>query len=413
MLFNAARALDYMERYGLDALVAASPVNITYFTDYFCWIDPLFREYMSSPGASSHLVQRYAVYTRDGGPALVVDPLMTINAADLWVTDLYTYGDPGLDVGLPPEQQDEVVRRFTTLLSSPKCAPNATEALLRILRDRGVADGRIGLDAEDLAPQTRETIYKALPGAHIKDCSNLIRLLRAVKTDDEIARLTRAAEINELAAFESLAMARPGRPVADLVEHYRARAAEHSADFDHFAFGLRGLGIATEAHHVFTEGESLYVDFGCIYRRCFSDSGTTLALRQPTPDFQRRHAALRACVEAGVGQIRPGVRVSAVRAAMWDALNKGGITASFPHGHGLGLEVRDYPIIVPDNGLRIRDECIDVPSDLPLEANMVINLESINFLPGIGSLHIEKSFVVTADGCRPLTPQDRSAPFVP
>ena len=70
--------------------------------------------------------------------------------------------------------------------------------------------------------------------------------------------------------------------------------------------------------------------------------------------------------------VRPGVKSSEVRAVMWDTLNARGITATFPHGHGMGLEVRDYPIIVADNGLRISDDCVDVASDLPFEENMVI-----------------------------------------
>ena len=36
MLFNKSRAIDYMRRHKLDALVATSPVNTTYFSDYFC-----------------------------------------------------------------------------------------------------------------------------------------------------------------------------------------------------------------------------------------------------------------------------------------------------------------------------------------------------------------------------------------
>ena len=55
MLFNSQRAGEQMRRCGLDALIATSAVNVTYFTDYFCWMDPLFKEYMSAPGASSHL----------------------------------------------------------------------------------------------------------------------------------------------------------------------------------------------------------------------------------------------------------------------------------------------------------------------------------------------------------------------
>ena len=44
MLFNKTRAMAYMERCGVDVLVATSPVNVTYFSGYYCWIDPLFRE---------------------------------------------------------------------------------------------------------------------------------------------------------------------------------------------------------------------------------------------------------------------------------------------------------------------------------------------------------------------------------
>ena len=96
---------------------------------------------------------------------------------------------------------------------------------------------------------------------------------------------------------------------------------------------------------------------------------------------------------------------------MWSALTAQGITASFPHGHGIGLEVRDYPILVADNGLRIRDHCVDEPSDIPLEPGMVINLEAAIFMPGVASLQIEKSFEVTIDGNCPLIPQEREAPF--
>ena len=71
-----------------------------------------------------------------------------------------------------------------------------------------------------------------------------------------------------------------------------------------------------------------------------------------------------------------------------------------------------YPIIVPDNGLRIRDACIDLESDLPLEENMVVNLEASIAHFGVGDTHLEQSLLVTANGCRPLVPHDRSKPFV-
>ena len=272
---------------------------------------------------------------------------------------------------------------------------------------------RVGLEMEGLTPTAKQALSGALPHAEVKDCSNLIRLIRAVKSPEEIDRLARSAQINEQVGMESLALARSGEPVAGIVQHFRARVAELGADFDHFAFGYRGMGIATEPDYRLAGDDVMFMDWGCNYRRYYSDTGTTLAMGAIPPLLGERHAALRACLAAGMQAVGPGVKASAVHGAMRQTLSEHGITASNPHGHGFGLEIRDYPLIFADNGLRLRDGCIDVPSDLPLEVDMVFNLESAIFMPGVGSPHIEKSFVVTPDGCRPLTPQDRSAPVQP
>lgn len=413
MLFNKTRAMEYMRSCEVDVLIATSPVNITYFSDYGCWLSPLFKEYMSVPGGSSDLEQAYAVFPLEGEPALVIRPIFAVNAADLWVRDLHIFGDSGLDDSMLPGEISGNLQRFYKLFHTPQSNTTPTDALLSILKARGLTGSNIGLEMEGLPRGTKDTIARALPHAVIKDCTNLIRLIRMVKTTEEIVRLTRSAEINEQIGMESLVMAQPGMPVAEIVRHYKRRITELGADFNHFDFSVRGLGIATESNYVLTHDDFFYVDFGCIYGYYFSDTGTTLVMRQLKGELQKRYIALRACQEAGVKAIRPGVKASAVRTAMLTTLNAHGITASFPHGHALGLEPRDYPIIVDDNGLRIRDDCVDVPSDLPLEMNMVLNLEVANFIPGVGAYSIEQSFVVTPETCRFLVPQDRTQPVLP
>ena len=184
------------------------------------------------------------------------------------------------------------------------------------------------------------------------------------------------------------------------------------ADFDHYAYGVRGTGIATRAGCSLRDKDFLYLDFGCIYRGYFSDAGITLVVGDPAPGVLGKYQALVECQERALENAQPGVRVSRLADAMQDYLRETGITSCFPHGHGVGLEVRDYPIIVPDNGLRIRDDCVDVPSDVKLEENLVINLEAGLFLFGVGSLQCERTFVVTAHGCRRLVCQDRSEPII-
>jgi len=413
MLFNKPRAIEYMRRCGLDALVAASWVNVTYFSDYYSWMDPLFKEYMSAPGASSNLEQGYAVFPLDGEPALIVSPLSVANAADSWVSEVVTYGATGLDGGLPPGPLADKYQRLYDGLHRPSLGATATEALLSVLKARGLLGARIGLDMEGLTEPARQALAGALPHAQVKNCSNLLRLIKAVKSPAEIERLTRSAAINEQIALESLTLARPGRQMGDLAQHYRQRVAELGADVDHYAYSIRGLGIVTEPAYALAEDDVLFVDFGCLVGHYFSDTGTTLALRELAPPFAERHAALRAALAAGMAALGPGVKGSAVRGAMWQTLNAHGITATNPHGHGLGLEIRDYPMIMADHGLRLRDDCIDLPADLPLEVDMVFNLEAAIFTPGVGATHIERTFVITPDGARSLTPQDRSGPVIP
>lgn len=415
MLFNRTRAQEYMRRCDVDVLVATSPVNITYFSDYRCWIDPLFKAYMMVPGAPSDLdpTAAYAIFPLESEPALVTSPTFAVNASDLWVQDVHIFGDHGLDDSLLLGDLSDAEQRIFDILHQPQDNATATDALLSVLKERGLTDARIGIEMEGLSPRAKGAIEAGLPKAQIKDCSNLIRLIRMVKTEDELSRLIRSAEISETAAMGALTLARPGQPIADVVQYYRQQIAKDGADFDHFAFGVRGLGLATEPNYILTDEDILYVDFGCIYEGTFSDSGTTLTMREPSATLIERHRALRECVAAGVEEMTPGAKSSAAQAAMWKTLNAHGITASSPHGHGLGLEVRDYPIIVADNGQRIQDDCVDVPSDLPLEVGMVLNLEAMISMPGVGSLHIEKSFLVTPYGSRPLIPQDRTRPVQP
>ena len=413
MLFNKLRAIEYMRRLSLDALIATSPTNVTYFSNYHSWADYLFKEYMLSPGASSDRIQNYAMFPLEGEPALVVSASEAVNAADLWVQDIHVFGDPGFDLSSTDKTIPANLDRFYQYVTKPQSSPTATDALINLLKTRGLSSARIGIELEDFPTATQTAIANALPRAMILDCTNLIRQVRMVKSPDEIELLRRAAEINEECAMESLALARPGLSVDYLVSHYRKRIGEYGADFDHFAFGMRGLGMFTEASYQLQKDDVMFVDFGCIYGHYFSDSGTTLAMKELPDSVQERYAAVSACINSGQAAANPGQRSSSVRDAMFKSLSARGTTASFPHGHGLGLEVRDYPIIVSNNGLRIQDDCVDISSDLPMEVNMVINLEASIYSPGAYSVHREQSFLVTTKGSQPLVTQERDFPFYP
>jgi Xaa-Pro dipeptidase len=411
-LFNSARAKRYMKDSGLEALVASSALNVRYFTGYACWLDPLFREYMINPGGSGELSHRsYALCPLEGEMALVVKSLMSVEAADLGIKDIRLYGDAGVEYSMLSSPVTNAEMRFLALLRGTPPDTTAIGALASALRDRGLADGKLGFEMEGLSSSVVDEIRRSLPRAELKDCSNLLRLVRAVKTPGEIALLVRAAEIAENSAREALGQAKVGGRANELVREFQTRVGAQGAAYDHFSFSLRGLGICSEPHYVFRSDDVLFIDYGCIVASYFSDTGTTLAFSDLSPELARRHTALHSAVAEGAKAMRPGTRSSSVQRVMANVVKENGITNSFPHGHGMGIEIRDYPVLVPPNNGEIRDECIAVNSDLLLEEGMVINLEAPLFMPTAGALQVEKTFLVTANGARELIVQDRSRPY--
>jgi Xaa-Pro aminopeptidase len=413
VLLNRPRANEFMTQAHVDALIATSPINVTYLTDYYVWLDPLMLEYMARPGASSATAPPFAVLPLDGDPALVVSPIFAANAADLWVRDLYCFGDPGIDLTFHPRAETEPEKRMRRVLSSAGSFPTAVDALTAAIKDRGLTEGRLGIELDGLPTPVRDRIRQALPAAELLDCSNLLRLLRAVKSEDEINRLRRAAEISEVAVMEALQAAGPGVLMSDLIGRYRAAIAQMGADFDHFAYAPRGMGIATEPDYELTSDDVMYVDFGCKHRYVCSDSGTTLVVDEWTKELERLFLFVRDSMDAGIRALRPGVRSSTVQREMQEAMAERGVSISYPHGHSLGLAIRDYPILTPATGLPIRDDVIDVSSDLALEPNMVINLEAPILMFGLGSVHVEQTFLISERGAEPLISQERSRPVRP
>jgi Xaa-Pro dipeptidase len=408
---NRARAADLMAQAGVEAFVAVSPSNVRYLTGYWCWLAPLFREFMVAPGGGPALVQRnLGALAAEGHSILVVEPLWAANAIPTTASDVRVAGDAPLLRGHAGQLGEEAAAVLARL--EPGGFPaDPVAALAEALTDHGLDGARLGVERDALSAAELEALGRLLPRAELLDCSNALRLLRAVKTEDEIACLERAAEITERAGTAAMRAASPGSTQEEVLLAYRAGLGEGGADFDHFAFALDGLGLHTGGRPL-QSGDASYVDWGCLLDGWFSDTGTTLVVGDAPEAALRCHDLVRDAVAAGEALLRPGTRGSEIQRAMQERLAAGGIRESFPHGHGLGLDVRDYPVLVPAPGRVIRDDCVDVPADLPLEAGMVVNLEAPVFAVGGWSAHCERSFVVTAAGSRPLTSQDRQAPLV-
>jgi Xaa-Pro aminopeptidase len=138
--------------------------------------------------------------------------------------------------------------------------------------------------------------------------------------------------------------------------------------------------------------------------RYWGDMTRTVVRGTPPPEVERMWDAVLEAQQAGLDTVKAGANGRDVHFACCEVFKRHGYgslakpyrdiqsDARFIHGtgHGLGLEIHEFP--------RINE------SDIVLEVGDIITVEPGLYDPRLGGVRIEDLVVVTETGCRNLTP---------
>ena len=100
--------------------------------------------------------------------------------------------------------------------------------------------------------------------------------------------------------------------------------------------------------------------------------------------------------EQAVKEIRPGIGADVIFRTAVNRTREAGIPHYNRHhcGHGIGLEIYDWPLLAPD-------------VKIPLEAGMVLCVETPYYELGWGGIQVEDTVEVTRYGARYLSKSSR------
>lgn len=247
----------------------------------------------------------------------------------------------------------------------------------------------------------------AMPGLRIVDGESAISGLRAIKTEDDIARLQTAINISERALHSVLDRVRAGQTEKQIESMmFQALFAEGAEDLSFTPIVAAGDGSArphaqARADYAVKPGDAILFDFGARFGDFAADITRTVFLEHASDEGRAVYDTVLRANQHGHEIAAPGVTAHEVDDAVTQVLEASPYADRIrtKTGHGLGREVHEAPYIVRGN-------------HAVLEPGMVFTDEPGLYKIGAFGVRIEDDILITATGCRSLTQFPRDLTIV-
>jgi Xaa-Pro aminopeptidase len=358
------RAQSLMAEEGLDALLLTTEPEVRYFTGFLT-------QFWQSPTRPWFLI-----VPKSGKPVAVIPEIGAPVMARTWIDDIRSWP--------APVPEDDGV----TLLA---------ETLRDVGVDGGVDGGRVGVP---MGPETLlrmpladyARLGRALPQAAFVDGSAVIRAVRRIKSDAEIAKIAHICRIAS-DGFEAVPeIAHEGQPLSETFRAFKIALLGRGADDVSYLVGAAAPGgyddvISPPSDRPLARGDLLMMDTGALYDGYFCDFDRNYAVGTADDVTRRAYDTLYRATDAAIAAARPGATSRDLFRAQQAVIEAEGYACGNVGrlGHGLGMQLTEWP------SHTATDETMLIPG-------MVITLEpGLAIAPGRGMVH-EENLVIREDG---------------
>jgi Xaa-Pro aminopeptidase len=365
--FDSARLDRLMDEAGIDVLLATSKHNVQYLLGGH---RAFFFDYMDAMGLSRYLP--VMVYPK-GAPekaAYFGHRLENFQhqVKPLWVPEVQANSSGALD-------------------TMQKAAD--------YLRSLGVPARRIGIETTFMPMDAGAVLKSALPDAEIKDALVVLERQRLRKSPQELATLRTASEKVIDAMMSVIAGHGPGSTKEEIAEALRREEVNRGMTFEYCLIAAGTSHNRAPSPQRWEQGDVLSIDSGGNYHGYIGDLARMAILGEPDAELEDLLGEIETIQRAAFRPIRAGVMGGEIYAA-GEAL----VAKSKQHNnmeflaHGMGLVSHEAPHLTNDGPVPYTDE----DAYRPLEAGMVISIETTLKHPTRGFIKLEDTVAVTEQG---------------
>ncbi|KIL43835.1 M24 family metallopeptidase [Jeotgalibacillus soli] len=221
--------------------------------------------------------------------------------------------------------------------------------------------------------------------------------LRIIKSKEELTHLKAAAKLADFAIEVGCAELAEGKTELDIlaaIEFELKRKGITEMSFSTMV--LTGKNAAsphgTPGLTKIQKGDLVLFDLGVVCHGYCSDITRTVAFGEISAEQQKIYETVLEAEQAALQLVKPGAIAGTLDQTARKIIKNAGYGEFFPHrlGHGLGLNVHEYPSITST-------------SDLVLQEGMTFTIEPGIYVPNVAGVRIEDDVLVTANGFETLT----------
>lgn len=349
---------------GLDALLLTTEPEIRYFTGFHTvfWHSPTRPWYVVIPSS--------------GRPIAVIPDIGRPLMEQTWIDDVRTWPAPR-----PADDGISLLAKTLVEVVGPKGSlgvPMGHETHLRMPL----------IDYRALRDQ--------VPDLEFGDATSLIRRLRMHKSEAEILKLAHICSIASQTFARMTELVTVGMTERDAFRAFRIALLESGADEVPYLVGATGRSFSSiidqPGDRVIEPGDLIMFDTGAVFDGYWCDFDRYFSFGRAQAGAERAYQVVWEATRAGLEAVRPGVTTT----ELWDIMSEvmtsaGGSEGNVGRlGHGLGMQLTEWPSITPDDGTSLTE-------------GMVITLEpAMSWAPGAIMVH-EENLVVREDGAQLLS----------
>ncbi|MBV9955415.1 MAG: aminopeptidase P family protein [Pseudolabrys sp.] len=366
--FDNARLDRLMDDENIDVLLATSKHNVQYLlgghrADFFDYMDatgvtrylPVVVYPKGAPEKAAYIGHRLEKWQREANP--------------MWTPETHTSSNGSVD-GMT----------------------KAVESMKKL----GLKPKRIGAELGFLPYDAALVLRKAFPDAELVEATLVMDRQRAIKTPDELRKIRRASDAVLESMLAVIANHGPGATKREMTEALRREEVNRGLTFEYCLITVGASHNRAPSEQAWQKGEVLSLDSGGNYEGYIGDICRMAVLGEPDQELQDLLGEIETIQRAAFNAVKPGATGKSIYAAAEPLVAK---SKHHNHmdflAHGMGLVSHEAP--------RLTERGVAVPytpehKDKPLEAGMVVSVETTLLHPTRGFIKLEDTVAVTPGG---------------